>query len=84
MLKALRGVTTHLHTENIPVFPNHQDREILTRSVLDYLQMNTETKGFLIAGHGLYSWGTSIEEAERHVEALEFLLECEYKRLALR
>jgi methylthioribulose-1-phosphate dehydratase len=29
----------------------------------------------LLRGHGLYTWGRTIEEAERHVEALEFLLE---------
>jgi methylthioribulose-1-phosphate dehydratase len=29
----------------------------------------------LIRGHGLYTWGRNIVEAERHVEALEFLLE---------
>ena len=30
--------------------------------------------GYVIAGHGLYAWGTSPEEAWRHTEALETLL----------
>ena len=36
-----------------------------------------EVHGYLIAGHGLYTWGRSVEEACRHVEAFEFLLACE-------
>lgn len=34
---------------------------------------------YLIAGHGLYTWGSSIQEALRHLEALEFLFECELR-----
>jgi methylthioribulose-1-phosphate dehydratase len=29
--------------------------------------------GFLIAGHGLYTWGSTLAEARRHVEVFEFL-----------
>ncbi|MGH9802089.1 MAG: class II aldolase/adducin family protein [Blastocatellia bacterium] len=29
----------------------------------------------MLRGHGLYTWGASIQEAKRHVEILEFLLE---------
>jgi methylthioribulose-1-phosphate dehydratase len=31
--------------------------------------------GFLLRRHGLYTWGATLPEAVRHVEALEFLLE---------
>jgi ribulose-5-phosphate 4-epimerase/fuculose-1-phosphate aldolase len=31
----------------------------------------------LLRGHGLYAWGRDLEEAQRHTEALEFLLEVE-------
>jgi methylthioribulose-1-phosphate dehydratase len=30
---------------------------------------------FLVRGHGLYTWGRDLDEARRHVEILEFLLE---------
>ncbi len=80
MLKALRGVSSHLHAENIPVFPNDQDMKSLARSVLTYLEKNPAIHGFLIAGHGLYCWGRDLAEALRHTEALEFLLECEYRK----
>jgi methylthioribulose-1-phosphate dehydratase len=39
-----------------------------------------EMQGYLIAGHGLYTWGKSFEIAKRHLEVLEFLLECEWRK----
>ena len=36
-------------------------------------------KGFLLAGHGLYSWGKDIPAAKRHIEVLEFLFEVSYR-----
>jgi methylthioribulose-1-phosphate dehydratase len=33
--------------------------------------------GYLIEGHGIYTWGRDMAEAERHIEAFEFLLGCE-------
>jgi ribulose-5-phosphate 4-epimerase/fuculose-1-phosphate aldolase len=32
--------------------------------------------GFLIARHGLYTWGRDLAEARRHIEIFEFLFEC--------
>jgi methylthioribulose-1-phosphate dehydratase len=37
--------------------------------------------GYLIAGHGLYTWGKSFEIAKRQLEVLEFLLECEWRKM---
>ncbi len=42
-----------------------------------YLAQHPETHGYLVANHGLYTWGRTIAEARRHVEAFEFLFECE-------
>lgn len=79
MLKALSGVSTHLHAEYIPIFPNAQNMRILAERVIPYLEKNRATHGFMIVGHGLYSWGRDLPEALRHIEAIEFLLECEYR-----
>lgn len=77
MLKALAGVTSHEHTLELPIFANTQDiRELagqIERRLLD--RPATLRHGFLIAGHGLYTWGANVAEARRHVEALEFLFE---------
>ena len=37
--------------------------------------------GFLIQKHGLYTWGDSLADARRHLEAIEFLMECEGRRV---
>jgi methylthioribulose-1-phosphate dehydratase len=29
--------------------------------------------GILLAGHGIYVWGKSIEEAKRHLEVFEYV-----------
>ena len=79
MLKAFQGISTHLHTEQIPVFANDQDMSVLAGRVLKYLETNSGLHGFLIAGHGLYCWGKTLSEALRHTEAFEFLFECVLK-----
>lgn len=75
MLKALRGVTTHRHREWLPILANAQDYGELKAEIARTLGAKPDSHGLLLAGHGLYSWGTSLREALRHAEALEFLLE---------
>lgn len=75
MLKGLSGVTTHIHREFLPVVENSQDMDALAASVELTLASHEKAHGFLIRGHGLYTWGKNLEEARRHVEILEFLLE---------
>jgi methylthioribulose-1-phosphate dehydratase len=77
MLKAFDGVYTHHHVEVVPILPNSQDMLALSHSMIDLLQAEPEPHGLLIQAHGLYTWGKSIADAKRHVEAFEFLLECE-------
>lgn len=75
MLKGLEGVTSHKHREWLPILENDQDMGRLAGAMARALTVNPESHGVLLRGHGLYSWGRTIAEAERHVEALEFLLE---------
>lgn len=75
MLKGLEGVTTHEHREWVPIIENSQDMTALAKSVEDTLNQNPQSHAFLLRRHGLYTWGSNIEEAKRHVEILEFLLE---------
>jgi methylthioribulose-1-phosphate dehydratase len=77
VLKALRDIGSHEAQCHIPVFPNSQDIPTLARQVEAALATGRGRHGYLIAGHGLYCWGTSIAEALRHAEALEYLFECE-------
>jgi methylthioribulose-1-phosphate dehydratase len=84
MLKALSGVSTHEHREVIPIFSNTQALQELSNAIENYLSRHLNTHAFLVAAHGLYTWGNELEEANRHLEALEFLLECEYRKLQFR
>lgn len=84
LLKALRGITTHETQQALPIFPNTQDMGVLSAQVAAYLDQNTTIHGYLIEGHGLYTWGDSIAEARRHIEACEFLFDCEVLTLQLR
>ena len=75
MLKALDGVATHQHREELPVLENTQDWAAAGPRVEALLSEHPAAHGFLIRRHGLYTWGRDLAEARRHVEALEFLFE---------
>lgn len=76
MLKALVGVDTHEATIRLPIFPNDQDVPRLAARIDRELGDDERVHGYLLEGHGLYTWGCDVDEAARHVEAIEFLLEC--------
>jgi methylthioribulose-1-phosphate dehydratase len=80
MLKGLAGVSTHTHREWIPIVANDQDVPRLARAVREALAAHPSPHAFLLARHGLYTWGATLAEAERHVEILEFLFEAEARR----
>jgi methylthioribulose-1-phosphate dehydratase len=75
MLKGLEGVRTHDHTEWVPILENDQDIPSLARRVETMLKQFPAAHGFLLRGHGLYTWGDDVAQARRHVEIFEFLLE---------
>jgi methylthioribulose-1-phosphate dehydratase len=47
----------------------------LARELEELLLQRPNAHGFILRGHGLYTWGESVDDARRHVEILEFLLE---------
>jgi methylthioribulose-1-phosphate dehydratase len=75
MLKGLSGVTTHTHREWLPIFENDQDMQRLSAVVEAGLRNRPDVHGFLLRNHGLYTWGDDLQQAKRHLEILEFLLE---------
>jgi methylthioribulose-1-phosphate dehydratase len=76
LLKAFAGNDTHETHIDLPVLPNSQDMHTLAAQV-DALLDTQCMWGYLIDGHGLYTWGRDMPEARRHLEAFEFLLNCE-------
>ncbi len=84
MLKGLQGVGTHEHREWLPIIENSQDMLALADSISDTLTKHKDAHGFLLRRHGLYSWGSDLAQAKRHVEILEFLLEALGRTLAIK
>jgi methylthioribulose-1-phosphate dehydratase len=83
MLKGLTGVTSHEHREWMPIVPNEQDMTRLACQVAATLERHPAAHAFVLHRHGLYTWGTTLEEAERQVEILEFLFEVVGRTLML-
>lgn len=77
LLKALAGNATHEIAVDLPVFGNTQDMPELAAQVDAWLDRGEPAWGYLIEGHGLYAWGRDCAETLRHLEAFEFLLDCE-------
>lgn len=81
--KAFSGISTHECQVCVPIFDNDQDIARLVAKVQPWLDANPDCVGYLIRGHGLYTWGPRMSDALRQVEAFEFLFECELKVRAL-
>ncbi|WEJ70066.1 methylthioribulose 1-phosphate dehydratase [Pseudomonas sp. PSE14] len=81
--KAFAGVTTHEGRVTVPIFDNDQDIARLAAKVQPWLDAHPDCPGYLIRGHGLYTWGPRMSDALRQIEAFEFLFECELKILSL-
>jgi methylthioribulose-1-phosphate dehydratase len=79
LLKALEGIATHETRIVVPIFPNDQNIARLSLQVDEYIEMHGDIYGYIIGGHGFYTWGSSIQDALRHVEALEYLFDIEMR-----
>ncbi len=82
MAKALQGIPSHEASINVLVFDNDQDIDALAGEVEDaWSDGRITVPGFLIRGHGLYAWGSGLDEARRHIEGFEFLLKCVWQEM---
>ena len=75
MLKGLAGVTTHEHSERVPIVENSQDYVALAHVIENVIRDNPDIHGIYLRRHGLYTWGETVPEAKRHIEIFEFLFE---------
>lgn len=82
--KAFQGVDTHETVVEIPIFENTQDIASLAEEVINYLQRGIPCWAYLIRGHGVYTWGEDMATALRHLEAIEYLMQCELELMRLR
>ena len=81
MQKALTGTSSHEEEIRLKIIDNNQDMNVLKKNLIKAWELKY---AFILRGHGLYTWGKTIQEAKRHVEGLEFLFSCqlELKRIA--
>lgn len=77
--KAFAGYHTHDCTVQVPIFDNDQDIARLAGRVQLWLDAHPDCVGYLIRGHGLYTWGATMKDCLRHIEAFEVLFACELK-----
>ncbi|SNC75428.1 methylthioribulose-1-phosphate dehydratase [Marinobacter sp. es.048] len=82
--KAFTGVETHESVLTVPVFDNTQDIDALAEHTREWFREHPGQPGYLIRGHGLYTWGKTMADCLRHVEAFEFLFECELETMRVR
>ena len=84
LLKAFAGINTHESRVIVPIFANDQDIARLAARVSAYLETNKPCYGYIIAGHGLYTWGNTMAQTLRYLEAFDFLFSCELQLKALK
>ena len=82
MLKGLNGIHSHNTHVDLPVVGNNQNINVLAEDFHQEIQHLPQ--GILVEGHGLYAWGEDLQQAERHVEIIEFLLDVQLQEQQLR
>jgi methylthioribulose-1-phosphate dehydratase len=78
MQKAFAGTKTHERRQVLAVVENDQDMNTLAQRVSPHCK--GEIPAVLVRGHGVYAWGSSVSEAARHLETVEWLCRVEYIR----
>lgn len=77
--KGFWGQTTHEAKVVIPIFDNDQDM-VRFAKVIESNMDKLQHGAFIMRKHGSYAWGTTLMEAKRHLETLEYLCEAEYMK----
>ncbi|PVX31019.1 methylthioribulose 1-phosphate dehydratase [Sphingomonas pokkalii] len=77
MLKAYPGHTTHAVEVRLPIVENSQDMAVIEAAVRPALLAPGAIPAYLIRSHGLYAWGKDVDEAERVLEATEWMIAAE-------
>lgn len=80
--KGFGGETTHNAEIMIPVFENTQDMIAFKQTLTEHVDRILH-HSFIMRKHGTYAWGSTLFEAKRHLESLEYLSECEVRLRSL-
>lgn len=77
MIKVFPGHHTHEAEIVLPIVDNSQDMHEIEAAVAPALTRSGAIPAYLIRDHGLYAWGRDLDEAERVLEAVEWLIAAE-------
>lgn len=78
MQKAFVGIKDHEQKLRVDIVENTQDIHALAKRLEPF-----QIPCFILRGHGLYVWGANTEMAKRHLEGIEFLLQCKLELMRL-
>ena len=84
MLKALPGIDTHDISATLPIVANSQDMAAIDAAIMPRLLEPGAIPAYLIRSHGLYGWGQDMAEAERVIEAVEWMSAAELAERSFR
>ena len=84
MLKALPGILTHDTDVALPIVDNSQDMAEIDAAIAPRLLVPGAAPAYLIRSHGLYGWGRDMAEAERVIEAVEWMIAAELAEIGFR
>jgi methylthioribulose-1-phosphate dehydratase len=84
MLKAYPGHTTHEAAVRLPIVDNSQDMAVIEAAIRPALLAPGAIPAYLIRSHGLYAWGKDVDEAERVLEATEWMIAAELAEAGFR
>ncbi len=76
IMKAFEDIKEPAEPMIIPVFPNLQQKAELIELIGN--NSNVIKFGYLLKGHGLFAFASSLEKAQIYTEAFEFLFKFEY------
>ena len=77
MIKVFPGHVTHDAEIVLPIVDNSQDMREIEAAIAPALARPGAIPAYLIRDHGLYAWGRDLDEAERVLEAVEWLIAAE-------
>jgi len=84
LLKVFPGQTTHETEIALPIVDNSQDMTVIETAIAPALARPGAAPAYLIRDHGLYAWGKDLDEAERVLEAVEWLIAAELAERSFR
>jgi methylthioribulose-1-phosphate dehydratase len=81
VLKSLSPVKNGYPLEWVPILERSENYPALAETIARLLKRRPDTHAILLRKHGLYTWGSTVQEATRHIEVFELLFEVLVRKL---